>query len=91
MLLRDSFFNPVLAKGNVLWFISSVISEFISNIKLKHLKCVKYDKSWFIQHQFMAYLWICLHSGSFKIVVPFNESSEKLINRNASVRTDVGK
>jgi hypothetical protein len=61
------------------------------NIKLKHLKCVKYDKSWFIQHQFMAYLWICLHSGSFKIAMPFDESSEKLINRNASVRTDVGK
>jgi len=39
----------------------------------------------------MAYLWICLHSGSFKIAMPFDESSEKLINRNASVRTDVGK
>ena len=39
----------------------------------------------------MAYLGLYFHFGSFKIVVPFNESSEKLINRNASVRISIGK
>jgi hypothetical protein len=85
------FFIPYGENGNAFMVYSSVISEFFSNIKLKHHKCVKYDKSWFITASIYGILWICLYSGSFKIVVPFNESSEKLINRNASVRINVGK